>query len=545
MKEKIYITGHRNPDSDSICSAIAYSEYKNLGAGMNTVPVRLGKINMETQFILDYFGFKAPKLLETVRLSVGDLKYDKVKPIEAGTSLKIALDIMGKKNLTSMAVADENGRLKGLISISDIIKTYIDVWDGDVLGKSGTTLENIMETIEGKPIYIGGDLKEKSKILILAMEENSAKDYIKPGDIAICGDRKEMQSMALDLGVSLLIITGGLDVDASIIEKAREKNISIVSTNYDTFMTSRIITQSIPVDYVMTKDDIVYFSKEDFVDDIRETMSETRYRGYPVVNHDMKIKGMVSRYHLLSSNKKKMILVDHNERNQSVDGLEEAIILEIIDHHRVADVFTGQPIYFRNEPVGSTATIIGSIMEENGFLPRKEIAGIMCAAIISDTLLLRSPTATKRDQYMLEKLSKIAELDVEDFAMKMFKAGTSIVGKTPKELLNQDSKRYVIEEKDVLLSQVFTMDLESLEDMKDDLLDAMEEIKSSKELDLFILMFTDIFKEGSEVLVVGDMANSVARAYSKVLEENSFFAPGVVSRKKQVVPIITDVMTNK
>lgn len=544
MNEKVYITGHRNPDSDSICSAIAYSEYKNLETNMKTVPVRLGKLNMETEFVLNYFGMKTPKLLETVRLSVGDLKYDVMEPIKSGTSLKIALDKMSRNNVTSMGVADKDGRLKGLVSISDIISTYIDVWDGNVLSQSGTTIENIIETIEADPLYIGGKLKENSKILVLAMEEESAKDYISPGDIAICGDRREMQSMALDLGVSLLIITGGLKIDKLIIEKAKEKNISIISTNYDTFMTTRVITQSIPVDYVMTKEDLVYFSKEDFVDDIKRTMSETRYRGYPVVNHDMKIKGMVSRYHLLSTNKKKVILVDHNERNQSVDGLEEATILEIIDHHRVADVFTGQPIYFRNEPVGSTATIIGSIMEENGFTPRKEIAGIMCAAIISDTLLLRSPTSTARDKYMLDRLSKIAGLDVEDFAMKMFKAGTSIGGKTPKELLNQDSKRYTVDDKTLLLSQVFTMDLESLEDMKEDLLEAMEKIKSNQNLELFILMFTDIFKEGSEMIVLGDAEDNVAKAYEKVLKDNSFFVPGVVSRKKQVVPLVTDILTN-
>ena len=547
MKETIYITGHKNPDSDSICSALAYAEYKNADGNLNAIPVRLGEINRETKFILDYFGVEAPMLLETVRLSVEDLNFDKIAPVSPDISLRMALDIMKGNNINSIPIIDENEKLIGVVTISDIIQSYIDVWDNRILGKSGASIDNIIDTLSANPITIPKNLNPfRGKLLVLAMEPESVLDYIEEGDIAICGDREDVQQLAIDSKVSLMILTGNVKADEEIIKSAKDKDITIISTPHDTFTASRLISQSVPISHVMTTENIVQFNLDDLVDDVKVQMSQTRYRTYPVIddNNNNKVVGLISRYHLISSMKKKVILVDHNERSQSVDGLEECEILEIIDHHRVADVFTGNPIYFRNEPVGSTATIIASILFENGRRPSKKMAGILSAAIISDTLLFRSPTSTNTDKIMLKRLSRIADLDVDAFAMEMFKAGTSLVGKTPKELLSQDFKAFTIGEDRLGIAQVYTMDPDSLENMKDDLILLMEDRLKGNEYSIFILMLTDIFNQASEIVIVGHNKELVAKAFGKTLVNNSFYAPGVLSRKKQVVPPITNALTN-
>lgn len=545
MKEKIYIMGHKNPDSDSICSAIAYAEYKNGSGDITAIPVRLGDINRETSFILKYFDVETPALMETVRLSVEDLNFDKIPPVSSDISLRMALNIMNMNNVNSLPVVDENEQLVGIVTVGDIIQNYIDVWDNSVLGKSNARTENIIDTLSGKGLVIPKQDKPfKGKILVLAMEAESLDAYIDDYDIVICGDRRDIQEVALNRNISLMVITGDGTLGDDLMEVAREKNITVISTPHDTFTASRLITQSVSIDYVMTSDNLVYFALDDLVDDIKVYMSQTRYRSYPVVNHERKVVGSISRYHLISSLKKKVILVDHNERSQSVDGLEEAEILEIIDHHRVADVFTGAPIYFRNEPVGSTCTIVASIIFENGRRPSKKIAGILAAGIISDTLLFRSPTATNTDKIMLDRLAKIADLDVEDFAMEMFKAGTSLTGKTPKELLNQDFKSFVINEDKVGISQVYTMDPDSLKEMRDELIVTMKERSKEYNYSIFILMLTDIFKQASEMIVVGPNKENAAKAFKTTLEGNSFYAPGVLSRKKQVIPPITNIISN-
>lgn len=547
MKETIYITGHKNPDSDSICSALAYAEYKNADGNLNAIPVRLGEINRETKFILNYFGVDEPILLETVRLSVEDLDFDKIAPVSPDISLRMALDIMKNNNINSIPIIDENDKLAGVVTISDIIQSYIDVWDNRILGKSGTSIDNIIDTLSAEPITIPNNLNPfRGKLLVLAMEPKSVVEYIEDGDIAICGDREDVQNLAIDSNISLIILTGNAKISEGIVKSAKDKDITIISTPHDTFTTSRLITQSVPISYVMTTENIVLFNLDDLVDDVKVQMSQTRYRTYPVIddNDNNKVVGLISRYHLISSIKKKVILVDHNERSQSVDGLEECEILEIIDHHRVADVFTGNPIYFRNEPVGSTATIIGSILFENGRRPSKKMAGVLAAAIISDTLLFRSPTSTNTDKIMLKRLSRIADLNVEEFAMEMFKAGTSLVDETPEDLLSQDFKAFTIGEDRIGIAQVYTMDPDSLKDMKEDLIFSMENRLKDNQYSIFILMLTDIFNQASEIVIVGHNKELVAKAFGETLVNNSFYAPDVLSRKKQVVPPITNALTN-
>ena len=542
MKETVYITGHKNPDSDSICSAIAYAEYKNASGEYNAIPVRLGRVNRETKFILDYFGLEAPMLMKTAKQKVEDLKYDTLASISPDISLKMALNLMVTNNVHSVPVADENGKLIGIVTKSDIIQSYIDVWDNTILGKANTSIDNIMDTLAAESINIPKEIRPfTGKVLVLAMKPESIKDYVEEFDVVICGDRKDVQELAIKNKVSLMIVTGNIDVDPEIVKLAVEKGVALITTPHETFTTARLIIQSIPVSHAMSSEDIIVFSNEDIVDDVKRVMSKTRFRSYPVIDNN-KVNGLLSRYHLISSKKKKIILVDHNERSQSVNGIEDCEIIEIIDHHRVADVFSGNPIYFRNEPVGSTATIIASIIFENGRRPSKKAAGILAAAIISDTILFKSPTSTNVDKMMLDRLARLADLNVDEFALKMFKAGTSLVGRTPEELLKQDFKSFGIDEKTIGIAQVYTVDPDSLSDMKEELLLLMEEMAKKQNYSIFMLMLTDIFNEVSEMVVVGDNKELIAQAFGKDLVNNSFLATGVLSRKKQVIPPITKML---
>lgn len=545
MKDIIYVSGHKNPDSDSICAAIGYAEFKNKTGSLTAIPVRLGDINRETNFILNYFGAEAPKFIETVKLQVSDLKIDNIAPIAPEISLKMAWNIMKKNNVKTLPVTDENDQLIGVVSVSNLTSSYMDVWDNQILSKSNTNIENILESLSAKSIYIhGNNPKFPGKIIVSAMKPESVENVIEAGDIAICGDREDTQETIINNGASLLIITGNHPVNDDIVELAEKNGCSLIITPFDSFTASRLLTQSIPVGYVMAKENLVYFSEDDFVDDIKDIMLETRYRSYPVVDSDNKVLGCVSRYHLISKNKKKLILVDHNERGQSVHGREDAEILEIIDHHRIADIQTGNPIYFRNETVGSTSTIVGSIFFENGIRPSKKAAGVLCAAIISDTLLFRSPTSTLVDKMVAKRLAEIAGINLEKFAKEMFKAGTALSDRTPEQLLNQDFKAFNINGIKIGVAQINTMDNEGFAPMKAKTIEIMENKVKNESFRLVAFLLTDILKEGSEMIVVGPDKDIIERAYNVTLKDNSVFLPGVLSRKKQVIPPITATIQN-
>lgn len=543
MKDMVYITGHRNPDSDSICAALAYAEFKNKTGNANYVPVRLGEINRETYFILAYFGVEPPMYIENVRLQVSDLAIDKIAPISSEITLKMAWNIMRMNNIKSLPVVDENETLNGVVSVSNVTESYMDVWDNMILGKSKVTVNNLLDTLTGQILHLDKDRKHfYGKIYALSATPDEVYRTLEDGDIVITGNRPESLEAAVDKNVSLIIVTGSGDVEDAIIEKAKENRVTVLSTPYDTYTTSRLISQAVPVSYVMTKGDIIYFSSDDYIGDIRNTMAETRFRSYPVVNEESKVVGTISRYHLISGKKKKVILVDHNEKGQSVEGLNEAEILEIIDHHRVADVATTSPIFFRNEPVGSTSTIVANIFFENGIRPSKKTAGLLAGAIISDTLLFKSPTSTTVDRLTLDRLAQIADIDVEEFALEMFKYGTSLAGKTPEEILKQDFKVFTYDNTKIGVSQVYTMDAESLKNLKEDIIGAMEEMTKDQGFSLQVLIVTDIYKEGSELIVVGKQKDIINKAFDVHMKENSIYIPGILSRKKQVIPPISSVI---
>lgn len=542
MKNTIYITGHKNPDSDSICSALAYAEFKNKTQKTPAKAIRLGEVNNETQFILNYFGVEAPEFIKTVKTQVADLDIDTVAPISPDISLKMAWTIMKKNNTKTLPVVDENERLIGITSVSNLASSYLDIWDNYILAKSGTSIDNILDTLSAKVEYLHEENKTfEGKIAVANMSPNDEKTIIEKNDIVICGDREDIQNFVVNKEVSLMIITGNREPLPGILDKAKEVGCTVIVTPYDTFTTSRLITQSIPVSYVMSKNNLISFEVTDFVDEIKDIMLETRYRSYPVINEDGKVIGTISRYHLINQTKKKVILMDHNETAQSVDGLSDAEVMEIIDHHRIADVQTGLPIYFRNEPVGSTSTIVASIYFENGIRPSKQIAGILCGAIISDTLLLKSPTATLVDEIILKRLAQIADIDIEAFANEMFKAATSLEGKSAEDILGQDYKTFTIGEKKIGVAQVTTTYIDGFKDIKSDILSLMDTMASEKNLEMITIMITDIFNGGSLFLVSGNKDLFTA-AFKTTLENNEVYLDGVVSRKKQVIPPITEAI---
>ncbi|ENZ02244.1 hypothetical protein HMPREF1092_01479 [Clostridium thermobutyricum] len=541
MRNVIYVTGHKNPDSDSICAAYSYADLKNRIGDVPAIPVRLGNVNPETQFILDYFGVNAPQLLDTVKLKVEDLKIDNISPVSPEISLKMAWNIMKDKNIKSIPVADGNEHLVGVLSLSNLTSSYMDIWDNQILAKSCTSIENIIDTLSAKAITINEENKIfKGKICVAAMQPNSMKEHIDAEDIAIVGDRPDVQENLINVGVSLMIITGSNALSNELVEKAKAKGVTVISTPHDSFTASRLIIQSIPVGFVMAKENLVSFTTDDLVEEVKESMLETRYSSYPVTDPDGRVIGTISRYHLISNFKKKVIQVDHNERGQSVDGLEEAEVLEIIDHHRVADIQTNNPIYFRNEPIGSTSSIVAKCFFENGIRPSREVAGLLCGAIISDTLLFKSPTCTPQDKHICQKLADIAGVNIEDFGTALLKAGTSLKGKTVEQIFNQDFKPFSMGDIKVGIAQVNTMDIDGFMPLKEEMLNYMNKKAQDNGFHTVVLLLTDVLNEGSQILVAGERSDLVEKAFNVKLEASTAFLPGVLSRKKQVVPPLTN-----
>lgn len=545
MSDLVYVSGHRNPDTDSICSAIAYSYLLNATNKYNAIPVRLGEINRETEYVLKRFGVEHPVLLKTVKQKVEDLNYDKVTVFSKDLTLKTAWFLLKQQNLKSAPILDEHGQLLGLLSTSNIIEGYMDQWDSEVLKKAKTPVENVIDTLEANVIYLNESLKVvEGDIHIAAMSGSEAKKRIHENDVVIVGgDRSDDLEELISVKPSLIVLTGSLTADENIVKKCEEQGISIISTPFNTYQTSQQIVQAIPVEYVMIKGDIKTFSTDDTLDYMKEVMSETRYRGYPVIDLNNRCVGSISRFALLKGLRKKVILVDHNERGQSIPGIEEADILEIVDHHRVADIQTVGPLLFRGEPLGSTATIVTKMFDELDVEMPSHIAGLLLGAVVSDTLLFKSPTCTPVDTKIAKKLAKIAGVDIQEFAMEMFKAGTSLVGKTVDEIFNQDFKKFSFDNLQVGVAQVNSMDIEGFLPYKKDMLDYMNKFAEDNNLEFTLLLLTDIINANSEIFVGGPRPELVEKAFNVQLTECQGTLVGVISRKKQVVPAITAVMS--
>ena len=545
MKDIVFVSGHKNPDSDSICSAIAYANYLFTIGRYNAVPVRLGKINKETEYILKRFHTEIPVLLKTVKQTVEDLEYDKVTVFSKELTLKTAWSLMKQQNLKSAPVLDDHSQLLGLLSTSNIIEGYMDQWDSQILKEANTPIENVIDTLDASILYLDKQLKTiKGEIHIAAMTGEEASKRVHENDVVIVGgDRDEAIEHLMNKKISLIILTGSLSISKELLQRCADAHMSVISTPFNTFMASQQIIQAVPVEYVMQKGGLTTFSTDDTVDYVKEVMSETRYRSYPVIDFMGRVVGSISRYQVLNGMKKKVIQVDHNERSQAIDGIEEAEILEIIDHHRVADIQTVGPVLFRAEPVGSTATIVAKCYKESGVEIPQDMAGLMLGAISSDTLLFKSPTCTPTDTKMAKELAAIAGVDIQEFGMSMFKAGTSLVGKTVEEIFNQDYKKFTFGDLSAGVAQVNTMDIEGFAPYKKDMLDYMEQVAKDNHMEFTMLLLTDVINATSEVLVAGPRKDYVETAFHVELVDQQASLPGVISRKKQVVPVITEVLT--
>ncbi len=542
-KRKVYVVGHKNPDTDSICSAIAYARLKSKLTGEEYTPRRAGQLNEETQYVLERFGVKAPALLSDLRVQVKDVDLRKVEGLSGSVSIKTAWARMKELNIKTLPVTRE-GRLEGLITIGDIATSYMDVYDSAILSTARTQYRNIATTIGGR-VVIGNDHSYllKGKVCVAASSRDLLADFVEKDDLVILGNRKEAQQCAVDLNVACMVVCQGAEIADDIIEQAREKEIVIISTPHDTFTVARQINQSIPVRHFMTKDGLVTFKMRDYVDDVKDVMAHKRFRDFPIVDNKGNFLGFISRRRLLNSRKKQVILVDHNEKNQAVDGIEEADVLEIIDHHRLSSIETMGPVFFRNQPVGCTATIIYQMYQEECVEVDPETAALLCSAIISDTLMFRSPTCTPLDEASAKKLAEIARVDIEELALEMFNAGSNLKGKTPEEIIFLDFKQFTVNEIVIGVGQVNAMSTEELKEIKATVLPHMEKARKSHRLDMIFFMLTNIVTESSELLCCGlDARSKVISAYDLREDTDDLLLKGVVSRKKQLVPTLVGAL---
>ena len=541
---KVYVIGHKNPDTDSICSAIAYADIKRRTEEGIFEAKRAGQISQETQYVLDRFQVDPPGYVPNVAPRVKDMEVRRIPGVSDHISLKKAWNLMRTQNVNTLPIVQEGNTLEGLITISDIAKSYMDVYDNAILSTARTQYKNILETLEGAMV-VGdeNDYFDQGKVLIAAANPDMMEYYISEHDLVILGNRVESQMCALDIDVSCMVVCQNDPISEDILRQAEAKEIVVIWTQHDTFTAAQHISQSIPVRSFMTKDQLVTFRKNDYVDDVKEVMARKRFRDFPVVDEDGKFLGLVSRRRLLNVSKKQVILVDHNEKNQAVDGVEEADVQEIIDHHRLSSIETIGPVFFRNQPVGCTATIVSQMYEENGVEIDPVNAGLLCSAIISDTLMFRSPTCTPLDESTAKKLAEIAGINIEKLAQAMFKAGSNLKGKTAEEILFLDFKQFTVNDTVFGVGQVNSMSEEELEEIKATVLPEMEKTRQNHSLDMIFFMLTNIITESSELICCGNESREkIIGAYD--LEDNAqkLMLKGVVSRKKQLVPALVSAL---
>ena len=543
-KQPVYIIGHKNPDTDSICSAIAYTELKNTIHGGGFYAARAGQINLETQYILNYFHTPAPQYIGDVMTEVRDIEIRKIEGVSGDISLKKAWNMMRELEVMTLPITTGDGRLAGLITIGDIATAYMDVYDNCILSTSQTSYRNIMETLEAT--MLAGDENatySKGEVIIAAANPDVMEDYIHEGDMIILGNRYETQLCAIEMGAACIIVCMNSEVSKTIQKLAAERRCSILVTPYDTFTAARMINQSMPISYFMKKKNLTTFRLSEKTEDIKEIMGKKRHRDFPVLDEENRYVGMISRRNLINLKRKQLILVDHNEESQTVDGIEYADILEIIDHHRIGTLQTLEPVLFRNQPLGCTSTIIFQMYKENRVEFPRHIAGLLMSAIISDTLMFRSPTCTNIDQEAAQELSQICGIDIEAFATDMFAAGSDLSSKEPKEIFEQDMKIFDVGDVHFSVSQINSMNSIELKEIKQKLLPFLDEIFSTLGVDMAYIMLTNIVKESTELLCFGERAKEIAKnAFQLPEDKRDVILKGLVSRKKQLIPSLVSAL---
>lgn len=530
---EIFVTGHRNPDTDSIVASIAYANLRNSLGDRDYKAVRIGSINDETQLLLDRFGFEPPAYVKTMRTQVCDLDFDRTPQLNRSVTMALAWSTMTMGQIKTIPIVNDDGTLFGMLSAGDIASyDMLSINDARV---EKLSVFNIVSALEGQLVNEYSDIDDtvSGEVIVALPQSYSLIENVSEDSIVICGNQPELIEKLLDKGVCCVIIC-----QTDILPQWAESDSQsiIISTPLDALRAARLIFQAAPVERVCHTDNLVAFHMNDFVDDVREVLLKSRFRCYPVLDENEQVVGTLSRYHLLRPRRKQVVLVDHNEAAQSVSGLEQVDILEIIDHHRLADIQTGQPIAVRNEPVGSTNTIITAMYQERGVVPSPKMAGLMASAILSDTVMFKSPTCTKKDVAMAERLSKIARISLDKLGRDIFSLSSS--DKTAEEIFNTDYKEYHISGHSVGVSQVTCADSAALIDRMDELMAVMNRLKSEHELDLISIMITDVLKEGSYLYFVGS-EETIQLAFSVEPKDGHVFLPSVMSRKKQIIPMLT------
>lgn len=537
--DKIYVIGHKNPDTDSVCSSICYAYLKNQIDGKNYIPCRAGDLNAESAFVLKTFNIPVPTFVENMNTQVKDVEYRHMDGVKGNISLKKAWEILSESGATTLAAVDDHDYLAGVITYKDIAMSYMDILDNTVVTKARTRYSNIIETLAGKMVV--GDENERvreGKVLVAAANPDLMENYINKDDIVILGNRYESQLSAILMNAQCIIVCDGADVSISITKMAEDHGCTVISSPYDTYTVARLINQSIPISFFMKTDKLITFDTEDYISDIRDVLASKRYQYYPVLDETGKYRGLLSQRNYLNANPKKVILVDHNERSQAVDGIDEAVLLEIIDHHRIGGLSTMNPIYFRNQPLGCTATIIYQMFLEQGIEIPEKIAGLLCSAIISDSLLFRSPTCTKYDEQVARELAKIARIDLESYGVAMLNAGSMLKDKTDEQIFNQDYKVYNSDDIKFGVGQISAFNTSVLASISDRLEKYIHEGFENMGVDCIFFMLTNILTGDTTMLYVGKDAEDILKKAFPASEmaDGRIVLKNIVSRKKQVIP---------
>lgn len=542
MTRPVFVIGHKNPDTDSICSALAYAYLKNEVEGGGYIAARAGQLNQETQYVLNFFQAEAPVYVDDVMTQVKDIEIRKNEGVRGNLSLKQAWKRMRELGVVTLPITEDQ-KLKGLITTGDITMSYMDVYDSKILSEANTQYSNIVNTLDGT-MLVGSEEEyfNKGKVLIAAANPDLMEDYIKDGDLVILGNRYESQLCAIEMRAGCIIVCEGAKVSITIKKLAEEHHCVVISTPHDTFTAARLINQSMPIEYFMKSENLTVFNVNEKTDDIKEIMGQKRYRDFPILDKNDNYIGMISRRNLLNLKRKQLILVDHNEESQAVDGIEHAEILEIIDHHRLGALETMSPVFFRNQPLGCTATILYQMYQEQRVEIPKKIAGLLCAAIISDTLMFRSPTCTAVDRAAAEALAAIAGIEIEELAIDMFSAGSNLGSRTAKEVFYQDFKRFNVGGIEFAVGQINSMNAVELEEVREKLIPYLPTAYQEIGLNMVFFMLTNIVKETTELLCYGPNADVLVREAFQLPEDTDYILKGLVSRKKQLIPALVGAL---
>ena len=541
-KGKVLVIGHRNPDTDSICSAIAYANLKNKTSdGTVYEACRAGEPNQETAYVLKRFQMKAPRRCLDVSPQVQDIDIRQVEGVDGQTTMRHAWETMRDAHASTLPITTQDGHLEGLITLTDVAMANMDVDGAGVLAAAHASLDQVCRTLNGT--LITGDPNarfEKGKIVIGAASPDAMEGMVQPGDVVILANRYETQLCAIELEASCIVVCIGSAVSRTIVKLAADRGCAIISTPYDTYEAARLINQSVPIRHYMIKDDLMTFDLNTPVEEARTAMGKVRHQYFPVLDKKGRYQGMISRRNLLNLKRKQLILVDHNERTQAVEGFEQADILEIIDHHRLGNLETNSPLYFRNQPVGCTATIVTQMYDENGVTIPQKTAGLLLAAILSDTLVFRSPTCTPIDVNAANRLAKIAGVDINEFANEMFEAGEKLDGKTAEEVFLQDFKVFMCGDIRFGVAQGSYMTRKNLTAAEALLKPYLEEARNKQNVEDIYMLLTDVPKEESVVICDGRYAAGVLTDGFEIQPgaDGSWTLPGVVSRKKQFIPAL-------